>query len=119
LNDFCIDPNNGVSFLAVEDVRVQAYFIPAIGPAPKWCISLESITEELEEKTEKNIYTDYKFITRKDLKESGLEILIGSGLLKTYMHGFFIHHRLFKQINQINSKHIYENYMKLKIKKKN
>jgi ribosome biogenesis protein ENP2 len=52
LNDFCIDPNNGVSFLAVEDIRVQAYFIPAIGPAPKWCISLESITEDLEKKNE-------------------------------------------------------------------
>lgn len=50
INDFCIDPNNGISFVAVEDVRVQAYFIPATGPAPKWCISLETITEELEEK---------------------------------------------------------------------
>jgi ribosome biogenesis protein ENP2 len=100
LNDFCIDPNNGVSFLAVEDIRVQAYFIPAIGPAPKWCISLESITEDLEKKNEKNIYTDYKFITREDLKKLGIGTLLGSPLLKVYMHGFFIQSRFYNQVFQ-------------------
>lgn len=117
INDFCIDSNNGISFVAVEDIRVQAHFIPAVGPAPKWCISLESITEELGKKIEKNIYTDYNFITREDLKELGLDMLLGSPFLKVYMHGFFIHNKLYKQINQINSKDIYKNYLKSKIKK--
>jgi len=44
-------------------------------------------------------------------------MLLGSPFLKVYMHGFFIHNKLYKQINQINSKDIYKNYLKSKIKK--
>ncbi len=28
---------------------MQVHFIPALGPAPKWCSFLDSLTEELEE----------------------------------------------------------------------
>lgn len=28
---------------------MEQYYIPSLGPAPKWCAYLETITEELEE----------------------------------------------------------------------
>lgn len=78
---------------------------------------MESLTEELEEKKENVVYTDYKFVTRNKLREIGLENLIGSGLLKAYMHGFFIHSKLYQQVNQTTSDDIYEGYVKNSMKR--
>lgn len=47
--------------------RMRAYFVPGLGPAPKWCSFLESLTEELEEKANPTVYDDYRFVTRADL----------------------------------------------------
>lgn len=41
-------------------VRVQAYFVPALGPAPRWCSFLEGLTEELEESAQPALYDDYR-----------------------------------------------------------
>lgn len=48
-----------------------------MGPAPRWCGFLDALTEELEENTKEIIYDDYKFITKKELDELGLDHLIG------------------------------------------
>jgi ribosome biogenesis protein ENP2 len=53
--------------IANEGVRIQSYYVPQLGPAPKWCPFLDNLTEELEEKTTETIYDDYKFVTRKEL----------------------------------------------------
>lgn len=39
---------------------VQAYFVPALGPAPRWCSFLEGLTEELEESAQPALYDDYR-----------------------------------------------------------
>jgi len=118
ISDLAVCPETGVSFLTVEDRRCQAYFIPSLGPAPSWCTLLESLTEELEEKKQTTIYTDYKFVTRDQLKDLGLENLIGSGLLKAYMHGFFMHNRLYANVKKVlGSTDVYEQYIKSKTKK--
>ena len=44
------------------------YFIPQLGPAPRWASFLENITEEMEDQTTRSVYEDYKFITREELK---------------------------------------------------
>ena len=38
----------------------QAYFVPAMGSAPRWASFLEGLTEELEEDAAPAIYDDYK-----------------------------------------------------------
>jgi hypothetical protein len=38
----------GLIFFANDDPKVRQYFVPSLGPAPRWCSQLESITEELE-----------------------------------------------------------------------
>ena len=35
--------------MAAEQSRVLSYYVPALGPAPRWCSFLDVITEELEE----------------------------------------------------------------------
>lgn len=54
--------------------------------------------EELEEENETTIYEDYKFVTREDLERLNLTNLLGTNLLRAYMHGFFIDHRLYVKV---------------------
>lgn len=86
-NDFCTIPDTGMFFLAQEDVKMLTYYVPAMGPAPRWCSFLDNLTEEIESEVVENVYDDYQFITQKELAELGLEHLIGSNLLRGYMHG--------------------------------
>lgn len=45
----------------------------SLGPAPKWCSFLDSLTEELEENPEPTVYDDYKFVTDKELESLGMK----------------------------------------------
>lgn len=49
--------------MATEQSRVLSYYVPALGPAPRWCSFLDVLTEELEEEQEASVYEDYKFVT--------------------------------------------------------
>jgi ribosome biogenesis protein ENP2 len=66
------------------------HYLPSLGPAPRWCSFLDSLTEELEESSVTEIYDDYKFVTVEQLQSLGLDHLIGTNLLRAYMHGFFM-----------------------------
>ena len=41
--------DSGLVLCAGEQSRCQAYYVPSLGVAPRWCSFLENITEELEE----------------------------------------------------------------------
>ena len=49
INDIELFGNSGMILVASEGVRIGQYYIPALGPAPKWCSYIENITEELEQ----------------------------------------------------------------------
>eukprot|EP00965_Chrysotila_dentata_P216906 6189647-Pleurochrysis_carterae.AAC.6 len=55
-----------------------AYFVPALGPAPRWCHFLDALTEEMEEQPSESVYDDYKFVTREELDKLNLSSLIGT-----------------------------------------
>jgi ribosome biogenesis protein ENP2 len=118
INDICVHPNSGLVMMATEQPKIQTYYIPELGPAPKWCSFLDSITEELEESKHMLIYDDYKFVTRKDLEELGLDHLIGTNLLRAYMHGFFIDLRLYEKAKSITNPFAYEEYRENMIRAK-
>ena len=92
-----------------------------LGPAPRWCSFLDSLTEELLQESEPAVYDDYKFVTTAELSSlgqlvywlvvcgtvavmmlllllcvcAGLSHLVGSSLLRAYMHGYFMDMRLY------------------------
>ncbi|KAM5551458.1 hypothetical protein ABKV19_026343, partial [Rosa sericea] len=68
-----------------------------IGPAPNWCFYLQILTEELNEGAETTIDDNYKFLTKEDLERLRLTKLIGTNLLRAYMHGFFVRYSLYKK----------------------
>ena len=53
--------------LANEGIQMTSYYVPQLGPAPRWCSFLDNITEELEDQTIRNVYEDYKFVERDEL----------------------------------------------------
>ncbi|XP_029349365.1 nucleolar protein 10 isoform X3 [Echeneis naucrates] len=118
VNDVCIYPHSGMIFTANEDPKMNTFYIPALGPAPRWCSFLDNLTEELEESPESTVYDDYKFVTRKDLENLGLSHLVGSSLLRAYMHGYFMDIRLYHKVKSMTNPFAYEEYRKDKIRQK-
>ncbi|XP_063972558.1 nucleolar protein 10 [Diachasmimorpha longicaudata] len=118
LNDLCTIPGTGMLFLANESPKMQTYYVPSLGPAPKWSGFLDTIIEELEESNFDTIYDNYKFVTDKELEELGLTHLIGTNLLRAYMHGYFMDVRLFRKARDVIKPFAFEEYKKKKIREK-
>lgn len=57
-------------------------------------------------------------MTRQELSELGLDNLIGSDMLKAYMHGYFIDTKLYERSKAVAKPTMYEEYQKEKNRKK-
>uniref|UniRef100_A0A146LVV4 Nucleolar protein 10 n=2 Tax=Lygus hesperus TaxID=30085 RepID=A0A146LVV4_LYGHE len=117
-NSLCHVPNSGLIFMANESPKIQAYYIPQLGTAPKWCYFLDNLTEELEETSADVIYDDYKFVTKKELEELQISHLIGSKMLRGYMHGYFMSMKLYNRAKSMVQPFSYEEYKRKKIREK-
>ncbi|KAL7546972.1 hypothetical protein ACHAWF_010293 [Thalassiosira exigua] len=129
---------NGLLLCAGEQPKVQSFYCPVLGAAPKWCSFLDNITEELEEKDgtldqfstgggdgdgddavrTQTIYEDYKFLTRSEIDKLGIQNLVGTPLLRGYMHGFFVHVGLYNRIRAVARPFEYDEYRSKKIKER-
>jgi len=115
-NDLVIYPGSGLLFLANEQPRMQVFYIPSLGPAPRWAAFLDSVTEELEESRTATVYDDYKFVTMAELQELGLDHLLGSPLLRAHLHGYFMDIRLYRKAASVKPANKLENMKKDLIK---
>ncbi len=91
VNDFELCGETGLIFVPQEQEKIGTYFIPEMGHAPKWCAFLENLTEEMEESNTTTLYDDFKFLTAADLDKLNASHLIGTPVLKAYMHGYFMY----------------------------
>ena len=103
LNDFDHFPRSGLIFSACEQPKLQVHYLPALGPAPKWCAFLDNIADELEGSAESttDVYDNYKFVTRRQLEALELDNLIGTPMLRAYMHGYFVDVRLYRKAQSL------------------
>jgi ribosome biogenesis protein ENP2 len=120
-------PRSGLLMAAGECSKIRAYYVPALGPAPAWCSHLDSITEEMEERGEEmgvgadattTVYDDYKFATREDLAALGLDRLVGTSYLRAYMHGFFIHMKLYSRARALANPTAYHEHLKQRVRER-
>lgn len=135
INHLCVVGNSGVLCAAVEAPRVKTFYVPALGAAPKWCALLDNFTEELEdgrrkrvaevsrlggagEEEEEEVYENYKFVSHDELEGLGLGHLIGTDMLKAYMHGYFVHQQLYRRAVEVSEPFAYEKYRKEKAREK-
>ncbi|KAJ2784633.1 Small ribosomal subunit biogenesis [Coemansia javaensis] len=118
VNDVCRVPGSGVLLVAGESADIHSYFIPRLGPAPRWAHFLENLTEEMEQRPQQTVYDDYKFVVRRELEALGLAHLVGSPVLKPYMHGFFVDLRLYERAKAIANPFAYEEYRVRRVQEK-
>ncbi|KAJ7096725.1 NUC153 and WD40 repeat-containing nucleolar rRNA processing-related protein [Mycena belliarum] len=103
-------PASGLIMTANEGIQMATYYIPQLGPAPRWASFLENITEEMEDQTTRSVYEDYKFVERSELKTLGLDHLVGTPTLKPYMHGYFLSLKLYDAARIIANPFAYTEY---------
>lgn len=118
INDVAYVKESGMFFLANEGMPMHAFYIPNLGPAPEWCSFLDNITEELEEKPADSVYANFRFITRDDVAKLNLSHLIGTNVLRSYMHGYFINSDLYDKVNLIANPNSYKDQREREIRKK-
>lgn len=118
INDVEHVPGTGMFFTANEGIPMHTYYIPHLGPSPRWCSFLDSITEELEEKPSDTVYSNYRFITRDDVKKLNLSHLIGSNVLRAYMHGYFINSELYDKVALLANPNAYKDEREREIRRR-
>ena len=120
---------SGLILTANEGKQQHSFFVPQLGPAPKWCSFLDSLVEEMaEDPNDPNVFTsqksgevydNYKFLTTQQLETLNLSHLIGTtSLLRPYMHGFFVDQRLYEEAKLIADPFIYEEQRAKRVKEK-
>jgi ribosome biogenesis protein ENP2 len=111
--------DSGMLLTANEGKQQHAFFIPQLGPAPKWCAFLDNMVEEMAEETTTETYDNYKFLTLPELKALNLAHLVGTtNLLRPYMHGYFVASKLYEQARLITNPYIWEEERTKRIKEK-
>ena len=120
---------SGMFLMANEGRQQHAFFIPQLGPAPKWCSFLDNIVEEMADdpndpnaySTRKSgeVYDNYKFLTAPQLRGLNLDHLVGTtNLLRPYMHGFFVAQRLYEEARLIANPSSWEEERAKRVKEK-
>ncbi|KAJ2905631.1 Ribosome biogenesis protein ENP2 [Zalerion maritima] len=119
LHDVVWCKQTGMLLTANEGQQQHSFFIPQLGPAPKWCSFLDNMVEEMAEEHNAESYDNYKFLTVRELKDLSLDHLIGkSNLLRPYMHGFFVADKLYEQARLIHNPYIYEEDRRKKVQER-
>uniref|UniRef100_A0A0G4I4Y4 NUC153 domain-containing protein n=1 Tax=Chromera velia CCMP2878 TaxID=1169474 RepID=A0A0G4I4Y4_9ALVE len=117
-NQACVFPDSGLLMIAQDSPRIGLFFIPALGMAPRWCAYLEGLIEELEEAPATSVFDDYQFVTRAQLRELGAEHLVGTGMLRAYMHGFFMDSRLYRSLREVATPFAIEEMRKRRVQER-
>lgn len=115
--EWCKD--SGMLLTANEGKQQHAFFIPQLGPAPKWCAFLDNVVEELAEDPDDpnafgnhkvgEVYDNYKFLTMKELEQLNMSHLVGTtSLLRPYMHGYFVAQKLYEEARLISQPELWQ-----------
>ncbi|KAI9717442.1 MAG: hypothetical protein M1828_007204 [Chrysothrix sp. TS-e1954] len=124
-------PSSGMLLTANEGREQHSFFVPQLGPAPKWCSFLDNIVEEMAEDANDpsaysggahqagEVYDNYKFVTLPQLKALSLDHLVGkTGLLRPYMHGYFIDQNLYTEAQLISQPDLWQDARQKRIKER-
>jgi len=125
--EWCKD--SGMLLTANEGRQQHSFFIPQLGPAPKWCSFLDNLVEEMaEDPTDPAsfaqnqagaVYDNYKFLSVPQLKALNLDHLVGqTGLLRPYMHGYFVAQQLYEEARLISNPELWQEQRQKSIRDK-
>ncbi|KAJ5316752.1 hypothetical protein PENANT_c016G04049 [Penicillium antarcticum] len=100
LNSVAWCKDSGMLLTANEGQQQHVFFVPQLGPAPKWCSFLDNMVEEMAEdpndpnafKTSEDgtLFDGYELVTAEQVAKWGIEKQIGQGGLIPFTHGFLM-----------------------------
>jgi ribosome biogenesis protein ENP2 len=117
-------PNSGLFFTPCDAPRVGTYFAPGVGAAPRWCSFLDTVADELNQQLTgkavdgsevKQVYEDYVFLTKEQLQALGAEKLIGTSVVKAYMHGFWMDRKVHAKLRDVSEPFRFEQYQQQRV----
>ncbi|KUI62222.1 hypothetical protein VP1G_09342 [Cytospora mali] len=108
----------GTLVTANEGQQQHVFHIPALGSAPKWCGFLDNMVEEMTEEARTETYDNYKFLTLAELKSLGMDHLVGTAMLRPYMHGYFADSKLYEQARLVANPYVFEEERQKRIQQK-
>ena len=122
-------PDSGMLLTANEGQQQHSFFIPQLGPAPRWCSFLDNLVEEMAEEVDDpnafgsrqsgEVYDNYKFLTLQQLRALNLDHLVGTtSLLRPYMHGYFVAQRLYEEARLISNPTLWQEQRAQSIKQR-
>ncbi|CAO1625611.1 unnamed protein product [Sympodiomycopsis kandeliae] len=126
LNDVHHLPGSGLVFAAVEGTQCAAWYVPTLGPAPRWCSFLDRLTDEIDQEQsnggKRGVYEDFKFVDTAELESLEMDHLIGTNALRPYMHGYFVPLQVYERARLIKNPTSYtdarDRAIKAKLEKK-
>ena len=129
LNSMAWCKDSGLFLTANEGRQQHAFFIPQLGPAPKWCSFLDNVVEEMADDPNDpqsfnsgkagEVYDNFKFLTMSKLRAFNLDHLVGkTNLLRPYMHGFFVAQKLYEEARLIANPTSWEDERKKRVEAK-
>lgn len=121
--------DSGMFLTANEGRQQHAFFIPQLGPAPRWCSFLDNVVEEMADDPNDpaafsrnkagEVYHNHVYLTLPQLQALSLDHLIGkTNLLRPYMHGYFIDKQLYEEARLISNPTSYEEERAKRVKEK-
>jgi ribosome biogenesis protein ENP2 len=124
INGLTFWPNSGLFFTPCDAPRVGTYFAPGVGPAPRWCSFLDTVADELNQQLTgkavdgsdvKQVHEDYIFLTKEQLQALGAEKLIGTSVVKAYMHGFWMDRKVHAKLRDVAEPFRFEQYQQQRV----
>ncbi|KAK2960329.1 putative Nucleolar protein 10 [Blattamonas nauphoetae] len=98
----CARSNSGLLFVPTRSPNINVFYLPILGMAPSWAYNIDvlggtrkggltalPVNESIQTQHDERI-----FVTKEDLENAGLLNLVGTEMVKAYMHGFYIRREL-------------------------
>ncbi|KAI9666879.1 MAG: hypothetical protein M1831_001384 [Alyxoria varia] len=130
LHDVAWYPSSGMLLTANEGSAQHSFFIPQLGPAPKWCRFLDNMVEEMAEddasashsyaRKPGEIYDNYRFVSVAELRSLNLDHQVERkpGVFRPYMHGYFIPQGLYEDARVLSNPDVWRETREKSIKER-
>ena len=114
-------PRSGMIFSCLNTQKMALFYVPTIGIAPIWIPFVDCVVDEIDSSVNKRIYSDFVFITHRDIRNLGFSLVDVQKNVIPYHHGFLInknkHQELLMQANIIDEKEIIDEFIENRRKK--
>lgn len=103
INSFTVFPGSGLLMVPCEDMVINTFYVPDLGPSPAFAAFLDDLAADMSTNALTSSYEGLYFVTKEDLEKVGLDLVADSSLCIPYMHGFYINKALYDKAKLANS----------------